>query len=41
MKKKINIPLTGASGGAILNPSAIIPTKLLILDPCHNNAKKK
>lgn len=29
--------MLGASGGAIFNPSDNIPTKFVILDPCHNN----
>jgi hypothetical protein len=30
-------PVEGASGGAIFNPSDNIPTKFVILEPCHNN----
>ena len=29
--------MTGASGGAILNPWLTIPTQLVKRDPCHNN----
>ena len=32
--------MTGASGGAILNPWLKIPTQLVSLDPCHSNCLK-
>jgi hypothetical protein len=33
-------PVTGASGGAILNPCFKIPTQFVSRDPCHNSFLK-
>jgi hypothetical protein len=33
-------PVTGASGGAILNPCFKIPTQFVSRDPCHSNFLK-
>ena len=34
-------PVTGASGGAILNPWLKIPTQFVSREPCHNNILKR